>query len=81
MEDIESKALMQRQLRKPENIEVTVEISAVDEEPQDGDDVPLSAAGHTMYRAVSARINFLAQDRTVLLFVAKGVSRLGREEK
>ena len=66
---------MQRQLRKPEDIEVSVEISAVDEEPQHGDDLPPSAAEQTMYRAVSARINFLAQDRTELLFAAKEVSR------
>ena len=66
-----SQRLTKRQLRRPENIEVTIEISAVDEEPQDGDEVPLSAAGKAAYRAVAARVNLLAQDRTELLLRPK----------
>ena len=54
---------------------VMIEIGAVDYGLQEEDDVPLAAAEQSMYRAVAARINFLAQDRAELLFAAKEDSR------
>ena len=54
---------------------MTVEVSADDEDNHVDEDMPLTAADTTMYRAVAAGINLLSQDRAELLFAAKEVSR------
>ena len=85
IEDLEVKSttsekLMRRQLRRPEDINVIVEVNSMSNDDDDDDDdnddaVPLAGLEATMYRAVAARINFLSQDRSELLFAAKEVSR------
>ena len=70
-----SDKLLQRQLRKPQDVDVEVEINEVDEVPKEDDDIPLVGLEQSKYRAVVARINFLAQDRVELLFAAKECSR------
>ena len=70
-----SERMLHRELKAPQDLEVHCEICEVDEVPQDQDDVPLEGVEHSLYRAVVARINFLAQDRAELLFAAKECSR------
>jgi len=71
-----SSKIMSRELRTRQDIEVQVEICEIDEAPQEDDDVPLEGEEHSLYRAVTARINFLSQDRAELLFAAKECSRM-----
>ena len=75
IDDRTSAKLMDRHLRSATDIDVEVEINEIDETPNDDDDVLLEGAEASKYRAVTARINFLAQDRVELLFAAKECSR------
>lgn len=70
---------LSQSLRRPRDIEVEVEISAVDDQDEASDvpwsELPMEAAEATRYRAIAARLNYLAMDRPDLLYTAKECAR------
>ena len=80
MEDLQvngltSDRLLRRHLRRPENIEVEMELSSVEDESIEWNDQPMTPKEMSSYRAIVARVNFLSQDRSELLFASKECSR------
>ena len=65
IDQLTSNRLLHRAFRKPSNIETIVEIQAVNStECEIAEDLsPMVDKDASLFRAISARINFLAQDR------------------
>ena len=66
---------MRKALRTPMDIKVQVELDDEEADSGDGSEEPLSAKETSKFRAISARMNFLSQDRPDFLFAGKECSR------
>ena len=77
IDHLTSNRLLHRAFRKPSDIETIVEIQAVNStECEIAEDLsPMVDKDASLFRAISARINFLAQDRPDLQFASKEMSR------
>ena len=65
----------ERALGKKMDVDVVVELCAVDEVPVEDEEKPLEGKTATAFRAVSARINFLSVDRPDIQYCSKEASR------
>ena len=67
---------VKRQLRKPIDLVSEIYVDAIDEaDGIDEDEIEMNPQDASLYRAITARINFLAQDRSDLQFASKECSR------
>ena len=78
MEDLTLSALVpekriNKKLSRPRNVEVEVHMG--EDHSEDWLDLPMSGKEQSLYRAVTARINFLALDRADLQYASKECSR------
>ena len=80
MEDLVISALtpekrVNKSLAKPRNVSVEVYLDETEVDDQKWLDSPMEPKEQSLYRAVTARINFLAMDRADLQFASKECSR------
>ena len=71
-----SERLIKRALKRPTNVEVEIELNAVDgEEELTWEQTEMAPKEASLYRAITARLNFLAMDRADLQFASNECSR------
>ena len=70
-----SRKRIYKQLRAPVDIDVIVEINAIANDDEEIEPELMEGKDASLFRAVVARINFLAQDRSDLQFASKECSR------
>ena len=66
---------IRRALKAPTDISCMVELNAVDEEPGQWELEDMEPKQASLFRAIVARVNFLAHDRCDILFASKECSR------
>ena len=64
-----------RSMREPRDIDVEVELMSIDNSTSNPLEEPLPPKEASLYRAIVARVNFLAADRSELQFASKECSR------